>query len=214
MIMKWLNFKGMAGIFLCLFFSATVIAQSAYEKRVEKRQIQWSKLIPTHHQMQVAGGMGFLSFGSGWDYGTKNQWETVTFLGFIPKYSTDKIKITFTLKQSYIPWEKHYNEYLSFTPLSCGMYATTILDSDFWMSQPDKYPNRYYTFSTKLRFNIFVGQRFTFKIPHAKRIFSRAVSVFYELSSNELYIVSALGNHSMKPQDYLRLSFGVKAHLF
>ena len=37
--------------------------------------------------------MGLLSFGTGWDYGKRNQWETDILLGFIPKYSAKKTKV-------------------------------------------------------------------------------------------------------------------------
>ncbi|MDR2859508.1 MAG: hypothetical protein LBV64_03845 [Mediterranea sp.] len=214
MIMKLLNFKKLyPGILLFVFSSAVVFAQNGYDKRVEKRQTQWDKLIPTHTKMQFAGGMGILSLGGGWDYGKNNQWETDVFLGFLPKYSTDKTKILFTLKQNFIPWEKNFNECISLDPLSCGLYINTIFDDDFWVHELDKYPNNYYSFSTKMRFNIYVGQRLTYKIPHDKRFFSKSVTFFYEISSNELYIVSAFTNSYLKPKDYLRLSFGIKLQL-
>ena len=38
-------------------------------------------LIPTHTKIQFAGNMGLLSFGTGWDYGRRNQWETDVFFG-------------------------------------------------------------------------------------------------------------------------------------
>jgi hypothetical protein len=216
MITKLLSFKRVSVvILLCLFFPAMLIAQSKYDRRVAQRKSQWEKLIPTHTLVQYAGGMGFLSLGTGWDYGKNNQWETDVFLGFLPKYSTDKNKITFTLKENYIPWRKDFNDYFAYNPLVCGLYVNTIFDDDFWMSEPDKYPNSsYYSFSTKMRINIYIGQRFTFKIPPDKRVFAKEVSVFYELSSSDLYIVSAVGNGYLKPQDYLRLSFGLRLQLF
>ncbi|MDR2843614.1 MAG: hypothetical protein LBV57_03085 [Candidatus Symbiothrix sp.] len=191
-----------------------LIAQNGYDKRVEKRQDKWAKLIPTHTLVQFAGGMGFLSLGTGWDYGKKEQWETDALLGFLPKFSTDKNKITFTMKENYIPWKKDFNDYFAYNPLTCGLYFNTIFDDDFWVNQPDKYPNKYYSFSTKIRFNIYVGQRFTFKIPPEKRVFAKEISAFYEISSSDLYIISAVGNGYLKPQDYLRLSFGLKLQLF
>jgi len=212
--MKLWNFKKIyLGIVLSVF-AATAFAQSGYERRVEKYQNQWVKLIPTHTKLQYAGGMGLLSVGAGWDYGKNDQWETDVFFGILPKYSTSKTKVTFTLKQNFIPWKKHFNEHFSFDPFACGLYVNTILDGDFWVSEPDKYPSNYYSFSTKMRFNIYVGQRLTYKIPENKRFFSKSVTIFYEISSNDLYIVSAFTNSYLKPKDYLRLSFGLKMQLF
>jgi hypothetical protein len=211
--MKWLNFKGWYLIVVLSVVSSTVFAQNGYDRRIEKRLNRWNNRIPKHTKMQFAGGMGLLSVGGGWDYGKNDRWETDMFWGFLPKYSTDDIKITFTLKQTFTPWKKYINESFSFDPLSCGLYVNTIFDDDFWLSQPEKYPNRYYTFSTKLRFNLYVGQRFTYHIPHDKRFFSKALTFFYELSSNELYIISAITNSYLTPKDYLRLSFGLKIQL-
>lgn len=189
-------------------------SQNGYDRRIQKYQNQWANLIPTHAKIQYAGGMGLLSLGVGWDYGKNNQWETDVFFGYLPKYTTKRSKITFTLKQNFIPWNKKINKLFSFDPLACGLYVNTILDGDFWVHEPDKYPNGYYSFSTKMRFNVYIGQRLSFHIPYEKRMFTKQITVFYELSTNDLYVVSAIGNEYLKPKDYLRLSFGLKLQLF
>ena len=48
--------------------------------------------------------MGLLSWGIGWDYGKRGQWETDLLLGFIPRFSSRHFKMTMTLKQNFIPW--------------------------------------------------------------------------------------------------------------
>lgn len=55
-----------------------------YDKRVHRYRRAWEALIPTHTKLQYAGGMGLLSWGIGWDYGKRGQWETDLLLGFIP----------------------------------------------------------------------------------------------------------------------------------
>lgn len=42
----------------------------------------------------------------------------------------------------------------------------------------------------------------------------RHVSLFYELSTCELYLISKVTNKSLSMRDILRLSFGVKVQLF
>ncbi|MDR1673180.1 MAG: hypothetical protein LBS09_06965 [Bacteroidales bacterium] len=114
------------------------------------------------------------------------------------------------MKQIYTPWNIELGKNFSLEPLSCGLYANTVLDGKFWVMEPDKYPSPYYAFPTKLRFNIFIGQRIKYHFPYDKRLFWESISLYYELSSNDLYIVSAAGNSRLKPGDYLRLSFGAK----
>ena len=93
----------------------------------------------------------------------------------------------------------------------CGLYITTIAGDEFWKKEPGRYPNKYYNFSTKMRPYIFVGQRFGFSPRHD---LVRHVSLFYELSTCELYLISKVTNKSLSMRDILRLSFGVKVQLF
>lgn len=212
---NWWNFRKTVILFLA--FSSCIHLQSQnniYEEKLENYRSKWDKLIPKYTKIQFAGGMGLLSFGTGWNYGKNKMWETDIFLGFIPKYDADKFRLTFTLKQNLIPWRVDLNQYFSFDPFSCSFYVNTILNGDYWINEPDKYPNGYYPFATKLRFNFSVGQRFTFHIPIEKRRKRESISFFYEVGTNELYIISAIGNDYIKLTDILKLSLGIKVQIF
>lgn len=187
--------------------------ESNKQEKKKKHQTGWGVLLPEYIKVQYAGNMGFLSLGGGWDYGKNKHWETDLFLGFIPKYSTDRNKITFTLKQNYIPWRIAAGEKITFEPLLSGLYLNTVFGNEFWLSEPDKYPSNYYSFSTRLRVNIFAGQRITYKLD-SERDYLNAVSIFYEISTSDLYLISAAGNKYLKPKDYLTLSLGIKLQLF
>lgn len=78
--------------------------ENRYDRRVHRYRRHWEALIPTHTKIQFAGNMGLLSFGTGWDYGRRNQWETDVFFGVLPKYDSKRTKLTFTVKQNYLPW--------------------------------------------------------------------------------------------------------------
>ena len=135
------------------------------------------------------------------------------FLGYIPRYSSDNAKLTMTLKQNFIPWRQEMTPTISIDPLACGIYFNTVFSDEFWTKEPDRYPRGYYNFSTRVRTHISVGQRVRFLIPDKKRIFSRSVTLFYEISTCDLYVVSAFTNR-LCPEDYLRLSFGMKFDIF
>ena len=47
---------------------------TSYEKKVIKRYLRWSRLIPSQTILQTAGNMGAVSVGLGWDYGKREQW--------------------------------------------------------------------------------------------------------------------------------------------
>jgi len=185
-----------------------------YDRRVHRYRRHWSALIPTHTKMQFAGNMGLLSFGFGWDYGRRNQWETDLLVGFIPKYSSHKAKATFTVKQNYIPWSLQISKSrFSAEPLTCGMYLNTVFGEEFWVSEPERYPKGYYGFSSKVRIHAFLGQRITYDIDPKRRFTAKALTLFYEISTCDLYIISAFTNRYLRPRDYLSLSLGVKLQL-
>lgn len=181
-----------------------------YLQRLERFEKAWLNLIPAYNKIQYAGNMGFLSIGVGWQYGKNKQWETDVFFGLLPKYESRKAKLTFTLKENFTPWKVWENEHLYFEPLSCGLYFNTVFSDEFWSKAPDKYPNGYYWFSTKIRSNIFVGERITFKIPDSKRVFAKYVTLYYEISTHDFAIIQAVKNSDLTPKDYLTLSFGLK----
>lgn len=220
--MKWSVFKYTLCAGLAFLLSATEIAaqqapaelSNKYDKRIRRYRNHWEKLIPTHTKVQFAGNMGLLSFGTGWDYGKRNQWETDIFFGFIPKYDSKRVKVTMTLKQNYLPWSFNLGKGFSTEPLSCGMYFNTVFGDEFWVHEPDRYPKGYYGFSSKLRAHVFLGQRFTYDIDPQQRHTAKAITFFYELSTCDLYLISAVTNGYLRPRDYLSLSFGLKLQLF
>ena len=185
-----------------------------YEQRLSRLQAHWQRLIPSYGKVQYAGNMGLISVGGGWAYGKNRQWETDLLIGFLPKYKSDAAKATLTLKQNFMPWRWHTGEHIFIEPLACGLYLNTVLHNDFWVRQPDRYPKGYYWFSTRIRTNIYIGQRITFKIPPHKRFFTKAITAFYEISTCDYYILSHVGNSGYPLHELISLSFGVKLQIF
>ncbi len=186
-----------------------------YEKRIYKYHRRWHNLIPTHTAIQYAGSIGIVSMGLGWDYGKRNQWETTVMLGYLPKYHSDKSKITFTLKQNYTPWSLPLKrKRLTVEPLTCGLFFNTIFSEEFWVEEPDRYPKGYYGFSTRVRTHLFVGQRLTHHFKgNDKR--HKSITAYYELNTCDLYLVSLFTNPDyLKLKDILYLGFGIKIQLF
>ena len=219
--MKWFIFK--ASVLLCAaVWYAPQAARadggvggertemSAREHREEKYREWWNRLIPRYSKLQFYGGMGIASLGVGWDYGRKKQWETDVFVGFLPKYSASRASATFTLKQNYIPWTLPLSPSGRWTvsPLQTGLYFNKLTSREFWGREPEKYGGPYYRFATNLRISIYAGQRITYHFTQNHR--HKSVSFFYEFSTNDLYLFSALTNRSISPGDILVLSFGLK----
>lgn len=185
-----------------------------YDRRIRKYRKHWQGLIPTQVIIQNAGNMGFLSAGIGWNYGKHSQWETNLLFGFLPEYKSNRGKVTMTLKQNYIPWSIYLKDGWSIEPLSCGLYFNTVFGSEFWSRQPGRYPDKYYEFlSTKIRANVFLGQRITKIIPHNKRKKIKSITAFYEVSTCDLYIRSMVLDDYLSIWDIIGLSIGIKIQM-
>ena len=155
--------------------------------------------------------MGVVSAGVGWHYGKRKQWETYLLWGYIPKHQSTRGKVTMTLKENYIPWSIDLKRGWSIEPLSASIYMNAVYGHEFWKSQPNRYPDDYYQFmSTKFRLNIALGQQITWQIPTEKRRRHQSVTLFYELSTCDLYIRSKVLEHSIPLKDIVGLSIGVK----
>ena len=181
------------------------------KERLDDYHSWWQNLIPKYQKLQYAGSIGFLSMGVGWDYGRQKQWETDVLLGFVPRFSSEEAKLTFTVKQNYIPWRLSLRERWQFEPLATGVLLNTVFDDDFWGKEPEKYPNGYYNFSTKVRLHLFLGQRFTLEM--RKPFPFKSITFYYELSSCDLYIISMATNSYLRPRDVLSFSLGVKLQI-
>ena len=183
---------------------------SKYDLRQHWYRKYWSTLIPTQAVIQYAGNMALISTGIGWDYGSRREWETHAMFGFLPKYQSRRNKLTFTLKENFIPWSVYLGKGFAFEPLSTGLYLNSIIGHEFWAHQPVRYNSGYYTFSTKIHLNIFVGERITKRISPNRRLLVKSVTGFYEISSPDLYIFTKIKNKSLSLYDIICLSVGVK----
>lgn len=193
---------------------APIGASDGLDRREHEGYEGWERLIPTHTKVQYAGGMGVMSFGAGWDYGRRCRWETDVMVGFLPRAYADKFHMTFTLRQNYIPWSiRCGGGRFSVEPFACGAYLNFISGERFWMREPARYPGEgYYGFTSRLRIHLYVGQRFTVNFNPDSAV--RATTLYYELSANDLNIVSKFGNKSMSLSDIVFFSAGVKLQIF
>lgn len=183
---------------------------SRYDKRIHYYRKHWDALIPTQGILQTCGNMGLVAIGLGWDYGKRSQWETQLLIGYVPKFDSHDGKMTFTLKQNYIPWSLYIDNGWSFEPLQCSIYFNTIFGHDFWTKQPVKYGSGYYPFSTRIRPNISLGERFTKVVPESRRKAIKSISFFYELGTNDIYFMRFYRNGDAGFWDVFGLSFGIK----
>ena len=185
-----------------------------YDRNTLRYQNFFHRLIPNQFTLQYAGSIGVISYGIGWHYGKHKNWETELLVGHVPKYNSSNAKATFTAKQRYIPWHVDLGSRWQLQPLTTGLTFNSIFGEDFWANQPSRYPKKYYGFSTKVRFNVFVGSRMYYNIAHSDRHYLRGIGFYYELGTSELYAISALPNKNVRIGDILSLALGVTLDIF
>lgn len=187
-----------------------------YRHKMESYQRFWRGLIPNQARLQYAGSVGMFNIGLGWHYGgpRHHRWESDFMFGFLPKHRSDHNHLTFTLRQSYVPYRIPLFWKFSLEPLATGAMINFISGEEFWVREPKKYPQRYYGFPTALRAHIFLGQRLRWEIPQNKRKYVKAVSLCYDVSTCDLYLVSYATNKFIPLRDILSLSLSVKVDAF
>ncbi len=205
-----------------------------YQQRVLRSYERWNNLIPNISTLQLAGNIGVFSAGFGWDYGKHDRWETVLQFGLVPKDHNERAAFTFTARECLIPWsvglgyrrwaapqasDTHipWNKRaaFSFEPAVFSFFANTIFNDEFWVKEPEKYNGGdYYRFSSKVRFHLGIGSRISLNIPEAKRRHYDRISLYYELSSYDLAIISAIPNKDITLGDILCLGLGIQYKFF
>lgn len=195
--------------FFILFITASASSYSQVDSLLKERyKLAWNRLIPTQVKWQYAGDMGTMSLGPGWDYGRHRQWETNFFIGYLSASGSSPLHITATLKQTYTPIKIGIGHNIDIHPITGGVYMCKVFGQYFWSKLPDRYPRNYYFWVLNTRFNVFLGQSVTFNSPRLLK--GDSFSIFYELNTNDLYLISAAGNRYIGFKDIVNLSFGAK----
>ncbi len=190
---------------------AAAFSDRAYDARIERYVAGYSALIPKYAKAQFAGGIGLASVGLGWDYGKNGRWETDVLIGVVPRMGSNRAKMTFTVRECLVPWDVHLgSSAFSFAPLRASLGLNSIFGHEFWPKSPNRYPDGYYFFSTKFQVVFALGQQVSLNIADERRRLWRSVGFFYELSTNDKYVLSGFGNRRLGFADIFHLDFGVK----
>lgn len=166
-------------------------------------------LRPTHMSCQSGGGMGVVSLGTGWNYGSHRRWGTDIFIGLVPKYNSSSAKVSLAFKENFIPWHIRVNDNFSLEPLTSSIYFTTLISEKVWSHLPERYSHGYYMLPTKIRANISLGQRIKWHLPQKASLLD-SISAYYEIGTCDIYVLSAAGNSEVRFHELLQLCIGVR----
>lgn len=164
--------------------------------------------LPSHVVLQTGGGLGMVAGGAG--FTLKDRLELDVLVGYVPEKHAGSALSLASAKLLYSPWTLPIKDKWSVKPLTVGGYISythgTINDE-----KPNQYPKGYYWFSTDTRIGPVLGSRLSYALPPTASGYARNLSAYYELSTNDLYLVSYVQNRkSLSPADILVLSLGLK----
>jgi hypothetical protein len=163
---------------------------------------------PRHLVLQTGGGVGMVAAGTGYGF-WKDRSELDVLVGCVPEKHAGSTLTIFTFKYMYSPWVLPLGEKWQLRPLTVGAYAshTRGVINDGTKGQ---YEKGYYWFSRNSRVGPLLGSRISFRRPTESGQLRNA-SLYYELGSNDLYVLSyALNRRGLSPADILTLSLGLK----
>ena len=200
----------LGGFFGLILSVLPVAAQAPTDSAATRSTRAW--YVPQHAVLQTAGGIGMVSGGVGYSL-FRQRLDVDALAGYVPqRYAGNKALGIFTLKTTYTPytitlrsaaWRVH--------PLSFGGLVNYTPSRTLNRSRDEKYYDGYYWWSSTVRFGAFIGGKLARPLKPSPTGQPRAVSLYYELGTNDLYVVSLATNLSgLKVTDVLTLGVGGK----
>lgn len=210
------DIKHRCRLFLLLMIACSCLKAQvkSYDVRLEHARDRWMQAIPNLFFLQYAGNIGFISTGIGWDYGKHEQWETHLLFGYLPSSVISRDMVTMTLRESFIPWEVKCGHLLTLNPILANLSFNTIFDTEFWITEKERYPGDYYRFSSKVRAQMGIGGRLNLHFTDYQRRLTDRISIYYELSTYDLALISVLPNKTLHFRDTLALGLGIQYKFF
>ncbi|HEY0839076.1 MAG TPA: hypothetical protein VGD74_02715 [Vulgatibacter sp.] len=162
--------------------------------------------VPSQAKLQFAGNVGLLAVGGGWTWFHRTL-DLDLLYGWVPPLQGDESIHIGTLKVTVWPIEIDLGDDWLLRPLSAGGVASLTFGDDYWIVQPDRYPDDYYPFSTALRFGAFVGGSFGRRFPHST---VKHLDVYWEAGVTDIELWLFLENpHHLTFWDVLHVALGV-----
>lgn len=170
-----------------------------------------SALRPDFAVLQYAGSIGFLSAGLGYEIFNQRARISAHF-GHVPKRHGGTLNVV-TGKIFFKPVEIKLRNNWHLQPIDPGLMVSYHYGENFQTKWPDQiYPDGYYWWHPALRIHLGVETSATKTFTKINAI--RAVTLYAELNTNELYFISFFQNfESVRPWKIIKGGLGVRIFL-
>lgn len=187
-------------ILFTLFLSTSALAQSKF----------WKSLIPDQAGLQYAGSIGFISAGAGYDL--LNEKAALNFnVGYIPESLGGELTII-SVKFHYKPFNIPIGDKIIIQPFNPVFFPSYTLGQNFdFKFEKPKYQEGYYFWSSALRLHL--GASTEVKILNKPDAKIKALSLYAEANTNDLYLLSWFQNRTYTPfYRMFKMGYGVKMY--
>ncbi len=200
------NFSSKILVVLFVFICLTSIAQTN-DLSVDSLQAK-KEWTPHYTHLQYAGGMGFISLGTGY-YFNKRKMGIGPQLGYLPSIIGEVEIFTGAVKYFWTPFKISKKRWC-FYPLSTGINIILTLNRDVEILWKDYYPDGYYPWIPAMNWAIFFGGNVSFKTDERYKN-KRNLTAFYEVAlTSRLVELWFLNTNTIKFNQIWNLSFGLR----
>jgi len=195
------RFKRTLLIFSFLFAPTLIFGQQKLVKA----------LTPDFVNLQYGGSIGYGSAGIGYFFFNEKTTASLNY-GFVPKSKGGPLNIL-TTKFNYKPFNIKIIEGLTWQPINPVVFISYTLGRNFDKKfDPNQYPEGYYWWSTALKAHLGISTEL--KIFGSEKAAIKAVSLYAETNTNDLYAVSWFENRTTTPiTKIFFMGYGVRLHL-
>jgi hypothetical protein len=163
-------------------------------------------LLPDYGKAQFAGSIGFVSAGAGYEF-LNNHVNAELLYGYVPAHYGGPLNIA-TGRIILNPVNLRITPSVSLTLLNLSGFVTYHFGDQFYVKLPSYYYEGYYKWSSAIRYHVGFGSMVSYKSTKSGHGFA----LYYELTTNDLYIKSLRANSSLTFEDILSLGVGVKIY--
>jgi hypothetical protein len=118
--------------------------------------------VPDHAKLQLAGSVGFLSPGVGYQVAGRRLHLDVLF-GWVPESVGGDDIYAVTGKVTYAPWRFGVGGRWRVEPVRTALQATYTFGSQYFTRSPDRYPSGYYDLPTAWHTGVAFGSALTYR---------------------------------------------------
>ncbi len=191
-------------------FSSLAIALLATTK-LYAQDLFFSRLKPDQVSLQYAGSIGFISAGAGYQLGPKEKTFLSLHVGYIPESLGGEMTIV-AVKFEYKPFAIKIKDKIIIHPINPTIFPSYTLGQNFdFKFEKPQYRKGYYFWSSALRLHLAFGSEIKLLTNKTSKI--KALSLYAEANTNDLYMISWFKNRALTPfHDIFKMGYGVRMY--